>query len=80
MDELGLTYKEHKGLVDSDFIVQTFTPAQEAAAKVLREDVKAFVRKLARIEREEERQEQNKKIARKNRVRRLTFRKPLAYV
>lgn len=73
LDELGLPYTEHRGLVDSDIIVKLYTPEHHEAYKVFARDCRAFMLYLAELERQEEEEE----LARKNRFRRLTFRKPL---
>jgi phosphoribosylanthranilate isomerase len=73
LDELGLPYTEHRTLVDSVIIVKTYTKEQEAAYRSFSADVRAFMVQLHEIEMEEERQE----LARINRFRKLTFRKPL---
>lgn len=73
LDELGLPYTEHRGLVDSDIIVKLSTPEHDEAYKVFARDCRAFMAQLAELDRQEE----EEKLARKNRFRRLTFRKPL---
>ena len=82
MDELGLTYREHRGLLDSVLIVQTYTEADERAARQFDREARAYIRQLEAIDRavelEEIARKERKELARINRKRRLTFRKPLA--
>lgn len=73
LDELDIPYTEHRSLVDSVIIVKTYTAQQEAARKVFMREFIAFLRRLEALDRQEEREE----LDRKNRFRRLTFRKPL---
>lgn len=73
LDELGIPYTEHRSFVDSDIIVKVYTKQQVSAYNVFMREFIAFVRRLEAIEQQEAREE----LARKNRFRRLTFRKPL---
>jgi hypothetical protein len=73
LDELGLPYTEHRSLVESIIIVKVHTEQQKAAYDVFMGEFTAFLRRLAALDRQEELEE----LARKNRFRRLTFRKPL---
>lgn len=73
LDELGIPYTEHRSLVNSVIIVKVYTKQQEAACKIFMREFIAFVRRLEALDRKEAQEE----LARKNRFRRLTFRKPL---
>lgn len=73
LDELGIPYTEHRTFVDSDIIVKIYTTQQKSAYDVFMREFSAFMRLLEALDREEEREE----LERKNRFRRLTFRKPL---
>lgn len=84
LDELGLPYKEHRTWASSTIVVQTFTEAHEDAYYRFSMDVATFVMRLNAAKQQRKlremealRTEQLKKLARKNRFRRLTFRKPL---
>lgn len=73
LDELGIPYTEHRSFVDSVIIVKVYTKQQVTAYNVFMREYITFVRRLEAIDREMEQEE----LARKNRFRRLTFRKPL---
>lgn len=73
LDELGIPYTEHRSFVDSVIIVKVYTNEQVSAYNVFMREFAAFVRRLEALEKQEAREE----LARKNRFRRLTFRKPL---
>jgi hypothetical protein len=73
LDELDIPYTEHRSFVDSVIIVKVYSKEQEAAYNVFMAEYMAFVQRLLDIDLEIEREE----LARKNRFRRLTFRKPL---
>lgn len=73
LDELGIPYTEHRTFVDSDIIVKVYTAQQKSAYNVFMEEYMAFVHRLEALDRKEEQEE----LERKNRFRRLTFRKPL---
>lgn len=73
LDELGIPYTEHRSFVDSDIIVKVYAKQQVSAYNVFMREFIAFVRRLEALEQQEAREE----LARKNRFRRLTFRKPL---
>jgi hypothetical protein len=84
LDELGLPYKEHRTLFDSTVVVQTFTVDQEDAYHRFVLDVSNFVLRLNAAKQQRKlrelealRDEQLKKLSRKNLFRKLTFRKPL---
>jgi hypothetical protein len=84
LDQLGLHYVEHRGLVESIIIVQVFNDAEERALHIFKREFLAFVRRLQAIDAEIENEKfereyqiEKRKLARKNRWRRLTFRKPL---
>lgn len=73
LDELGIPYTEHRTFVDSVIIVKVYTNEQKTAYNVFMGEYMAFVQRLAALDHQEEQEE----LARKNRFRRLTFRKPL---
>lgn len=73
LDELGLPYTEHRSLVDSTIIIKVYTRHQVAAYDVFMDEFIAFMRRLEALDRQEAQEE----LARKNKFRRLTFRKPL---
>lgn len=73
LDELGIPYTEHRSFVDSVIIIKVYTNEQVSAYNVFMREFTAFVRRLEALEKQEAREE----LARKNRFRRLTFRKPL---
>ena len=84
LDELDLPYTEHRTMFESTVIVRTRTVAQKDAYYEFELECADFQRRLKDSQRraanrrqEVLRQEQAKKLARKNRFRRLTFRKPL---
>lgn len=81
LDELGLPYKEHRTPFNSTIIVQTFLEAHDDAYSRFELDVSNFVLRLDAVKQQRElealRKEHQKKVARKNFFRRLTFRKPL---
>ena len=84
LDELGLPYKEHRTLVSSTIIVQTYTERQEDAFYRFSMDVSTFVLRLNAVKQQRkleemkaERAKKLKKQARKNFFRKMTFRKPL---
>lgn len=84
LDELGLPYKEHRALVNSTIVVQTFTTEHEDAYYRFSMDVSSFVLRLnaakeqrKRREMEALRDERLQKQVRKNFFRKMTFRKPL---
>lgn len=84
LDELDLPYTEHRTMFDSTVIIKTHTIAQEDSYYTFEIEFADFQRRLkdsqreaARRRQEILRQEEAKKLARKNRFRRLTFRKPL---
>lgn len=85
LDELGLPYVEHRTLVDSTIIVRLFTNAHIGAYNIFAPEMKAFIARLQEIDDAEENEryfkkmeKKNEKLARKNRWRRITLRKPLA--
>lgn len=71
MDEAGLPYTEHRS--DSTIVIQIETEAHEDAYSLFAVKLATFVAELN----VEKLQIQEKKLARKNRFRKLTFRKPL---
>lgn len=84
LDELGIPYTEHRNLLKSIIVVKIYTEAQEDAYYRFEVEFADFERRLREIrrrqldaKREAERKEQAEKLARKNRFRKLTFRKPL---
>lgn len=84
LDELGLPYKEHRALTKSTIVIQTFTVEHEDAYYRFALDVSTFVLRLNALKEQRKlrelealRDEQLKKLARKNFFRKLTFRKPL---
>lgn len=84
LDQLGLSYVEHRGFLDSTIVIQVLRERDASALLLFRAEFIAFVSKLQAIEDEIEREELErknrinlKKLARKNRWRELTFRKPL---
>lgn len=84
LDQLGLRYVEHRGLLDSTIVIQIFSERDASTLLVFKREFTAFVRRLQAIDDEIEREEVDrkyfiyrKKLARKNRWRRMTFRKPL---
>lgn len=84
LDELGIPYTEHRNMLKSIIVVKIYTEAQEDAYYRFEVEFADFERRLREIrrrqldaKREAERKEQAEKLARKNRFRKLTFRKPL---
>lgn len=84
LDELGIPYTEHRNMLKSIIVVKIYTEAQEDAYCRFEVEFAGFERRLREIrrrqldaKREAERKEQAEKLARKNRFRKLTFRKPL---
>lgn len=84
LDELDLPYTEHRTMFDSTVIVKTHTVAQEDAYYEFEREFADFQRRYKDAERQAARrrqeilrQEEAKKLARKNRFRRLTLRKPI---
>lgn len=84
LDELGLPYAEHRTMFNSTIIVKTYTEAHEDAFWEFQIDVADFQKRLNQAKRkraEEEREAHRKviaeKLARKNRFRKMTFRKPV---
>lgn len=73
LDELDIPHNEHRTLFDSVIIVKIYTHRDKAAYSVFMDEFNVFLRRLAKVDRELEQEE----LARKNRFRRLTFRKPL---
>lgn len=87
LDQLGLSYVEHRGFLESTIVIQIFSEREAKILTVFRRDFLAFVRRLQAVEEEIERENferqlraDRKKLARKNRWRGLTFRKPLAFL
>lgn len=84
LDELDLPYTEHRTMFSSTIVVKTYTESHEDAFWEFQLDVADFQKRLNEVKRqravrkqEAERKEQAEKLARKNRFRKLTFRKPL---
>lgn len=84
LDELDLPYTEHRTMFDSTVIIKTRTMAQEDAYYKFEVEFADFQRRLENSKRQEARRRQEilrkeeaKKLARKNRFRHLTLRKPL---
>lgn len=84
LDELDIPYTEHRNMLKSIIVVKTYTEAQEDAYYQFEIEFAAFERRLKEVrrrqlaaKREAERKEKAEKLARKNRFRKLTFRKPL---
>lgn len=84
LDELDLPYTEHRTMFDSTVIIKTHTVAQEDAYYGFELEFADFQRRLEDAKRQATRrrleilrQEQAKKLARKNLFRKLTFRKPV---
>lgn len=84
LDQLGVPYTEHRTMFNSTIIVKTRTLAQEDAYYTFEIEFASFQRRLKDAKRKAEqrrlevlRQEEAKKLARKNRFRKLTFRKPI---
>lgn len=85
LDQLGLSYVEHREFLESTIVIQAFSEREANILLVFRRQFLAFVRRLQAEEEEIERENferelhiYRKKLARKNRWRGLTFRKPLA--
>jgi hypothetical protein len=84
LDQLGIPYTEHRTMFNSTIIVKTRTAAQEAAYSTFELEFTSFQRRLKDAKRQAERrrlealrQEEAKKLARKNLFRKLTLRKPI---
>lgn len=84
LDQWGLRYVEHRGLLDSTIIIQVFNDADLKRLYKFKYEFRAWQLHLQAIDNEFEREElerknraNHKKLVRKNRWRRLTFRKPL---
>lgn len=84
LDQLGVPYTEHRTMFNSTIIVKTRTLAQGNAYYVFELEFAEWQRRLKDAKRQAEkrrlevlRQEEAKKLARKNRFRKLTFRKPI---
>lgn len=73
LDEVSLQYTEHRTASGSTIVIQIETEAQEDAYNFFVIKWATFVAQLN----VEKLQKQEKKLARKNRFRKLTFRKPL---
>lgn len=84
LDQLGLSYVEHRGFLESTIVIQIFSEREAKILLVFRREFLAFVRRLQANEDEIEREDlerkiliYRKKLARKNRWRTLTFRRPV---
>lgn len=84
LDQLGLRYVEHRGFLESTIIVKAFNDADIKALYKFRYEFAEWLKYLQVIDDEIENEKlerehhlAQKKLARKNRWRRLTFRKPL---
>jgi hypothetical protein len=73
LTELEIPYKEFRGLADSIIIINIYTAEQKTALQIFKREFMFFQNRLREIDEEYKREE----LARKNRWRRLTFRKPL---
>lgn len=86
LDEYGVSYSEHRGLLDSVIVAKAYTERQMIGFRKFAKHYNAFVTHIEALDAEEKRerlvQEQDRtraKIARKNRWRKMTLRKPLSY-
>lgn len=67
LDELGVPYKERRGMLDSVIVIKVYTAQQEAAYDVWAQEFTAFERNLTETARQEARAE----LARKNQCLRI---------
>jgi hypothetical protein len=84
LDQWGLRYVEHRGFLDSTIIIQVFSDADLKKLYKFKHEFRTWQLHLQAIDDEIENEKLDreyhlaqKKLARKNRWRRLTFRKPL---
>jgi hypothetical protein len=84
LDQWGLRYVEHRGFLDSTIIIQVFNDADLKKLYKFKYEFRAWQLHLQAIDDEIENEKlereyriAQKKLARKNRWRRVTFRKPL---
>lgn len=77
LDELDLPYQEHRGFLDSTIIVKIHNERHLRALRVFQSAFKAWQQRLQAIDDEIDREARLEQLARKNRWRRLTLRRPL---
>lgn len=84
LDQWGLHYVEHRGLIESTIIIQVFNDADLKKLYKFKYEFRAWQLHLQAIDNEIENEKlereynrAQKKLTRKNRWRKLTFRKPL---
>lgn len=84
LDEFGVPYVEHRGLLDSIIVAKVYTEAHLIGFRNFSRRYNALVTHMKALDAEERREERQRKqdildakLARKNRWRKMTFRKPL---
>lgn len=84
LDEFGVPYVEHRGLLDSVIVAKIYTESHKFGFERFAKRYNALVDYVKALDAEERREERQRKqdildakLARKNRWRKMTFRKPL---
>lgn len=78
LSEWDLPYEEHKGLLESVFVIKAGSPRDATKLVAFNHEAHAWMERIEAMRQQRNDEEQARRLRRVNRFRRVTFRKPLS--